>query len=263
MKTSYKQHFAGTVEAQNYDLEEYAVNSYSSLLWNLEKEELGSLLRELRRTHKRLEYLDFAAGTGRIAASLENFVDKSTAIEISQSMAARASRRLCATQVLCRDITARGAAIEGKYDLITAFRFFLNAEPDLRVAAVRALAARLRNESSLLVFNNHGNLWSLKILAWPHHHMRSAQKGWQPQGNYLRHSQIKHLLGSAGLRIVKVIGLGVLGGKIAAKIPFERSLRLERWFSASPFCSKFGQDQIYVVSLDRKLCGGATSSTKV
>lgn len=263
MKTSYKQHFAGTMEAENYDREEYATNSYASLLWDMEKAELGSLLREMRQTHSRLEYLDFAAGTGRVSAFLETLVDQATAIEISQSMAARAGRRLCATQVLCRDITAEGAAVEDKYDLITAFRFFLNAEPDLRVAAMRALAGRLRDESSLLVFNNHGNLWSLKILAWPYHRMRSAQKGWQSQGNYLRHSQIKRLLESAGLRIVKVIGLGVLGGKIAARMPFDRSLRLERWFSANPFCSKFGQDQIYVAGLDRKTSGNVTSRTEV
>jgi SAM-dependent methyltransferase len=263
MTTSYKQHFAGTTEAENYDREVYATNSYSSLLWELEKAELGLLLGKIRQTHAHVGYLDFAAGTGRVSAFLETLVDKATAIEISPSMAARAGRRLCATQVLCRDITAEGAAVEDKYDLITAFRFFLNAEPNLRWAAMRALASRLRDESSLLVFNNHGNLWSLKILGWPYHRLRSAQKGWQPQGNYLRHSQVRRLLEDAGLRIVKVIGLGVLGGKIAARMPSERALRLERWFSANPFCSKFGQDQIYVVCLNRKASGNVPSRTEV
>jgi len=225
----------------------------------MEKAELGSLLREMRQTHSQLEYLDFAAGTGRVSAFLETLVDKATAIEISQSMAARASQRLGATQVLCHDITTKEAAIEGKYDVITAFRFFLNAEPDLRVAAMRALATRLRDESSLLIFNNHGNPWSLKILAWPYHHMRSMHKGWQPHGNYLRHSQIKKLLADAGLRIEKIIGLGTLGGKISARMSFERSLKLERWFSKHQFYSKFGQDQIYVACLDRKASGNMTS----
>ena len=262
MIDTYKRQFLAAQDAARYDENEYREGSYAHLLWELEKTALSDLVADLRRTHGQISYLDFAAGTGRVSAHLETIVDNATAIEISQSMAARAGQRLRATQVLCRDITAKGAAIEDKYDLITAFRFFLNAEPDLRVAATRALAGRLRDESSLLVFNNHGNLWSLKILVWPYHRMRSAQKGWQPQGNYLRHTQIKRLLESAGLRIVKVIGLGFLGGKIAARLPFERSLRLERWFSANWFCSKFGQDQIYVACLDCRASGNATSRTE-
>lgn len=263
MIDTYKRQFLAAQDAARYDENDYREGSYAHLLWELEKTVLKDLVADLRHTHHEIRYLDFAAGTGRVSALLETIVDKATAIEISQSMAARASGRLCGTQVLCRDITAAGAAVEDKYDMITAFRFFLNAEPDLRVAAMRALAGRLRDESSLLVFNNHGNLWSLKILAWPYHRMRSAQKGWQPQGNYLRHSQIKRLLESAGLRIIKVIGLGVLGGKIAARMPFERSSRLERRFSANPFFSKFGQDQVYVAGLDRKASGNIAFRTGV
>jgi hypothetical protein len=54
----------------------------------------------------------------------------------------------------------------------------------------------------------------------------------------------------------------VLAAK-TAKIPFERSLRFEKWFSSNPFCSKFGQDQIYVAGLDRKASGNVTSRTEV
>ncbi len=253
METTYKRHFAGTKEAEDYDRDEYAADSYSSLLWELEKAGLGSLLAEFRQNHPRVEYLDFAAGSGRVAAFVENFADHATAIEISEPMADRARQRLVKSQVLCRDITLGSAPVEAKYDLITAFRFFLNAEPGLRVAALRALASRLRDESSWLIFNNHGNLWSLKLLAWPYHRLRSAGKGWQPRGNYLRHSQIIRLLDDAGFRLIKVAGLGVLGGKIAARMPFDRALKMERWLSSHPLYARFGQDQIYVAGLAETL----------
>lgn len=162
-------------------------------------------------------------------------------------MAARARLRLRATEVLCRDITVGGGEVEGKYELITAFRFFLNAEPGLRVAALAALAARLQDDRSLLVFNNHGNILSVKIIGWPYHRLRRIGRGWQPRGNYLRHGQVKQLLAGAGLRIVRVIGLGVLGGKLFSCLRWETGLRWERRLSASPVVSRFGQDQIYVV----------------
>jgi hypothetical protein len=161
-------------------------------------------------------------------------------------MAERARQRLAATKVLRRDITAADAEVEGNYDLITAFRFFLNAEPSLRLAAMRALAARLHDETSWLVFNNRGNLWSLKIVGWPYYRARNLGSNRKPYGNYLRHSEVKQLLEQAGLRIVRVLGLGVLGGKICGRLPFETALRLETKLAGMPVMRRLGQDQIYV-----------------
>jgi len=262
MMDTYKHQFLAIQDAARYDENEYREGSYAHLLWELEKSVLRSLVEDLRRAQDQIQYLDFATGTGRIAAFLENLVDSATAIDLSDSMIARARQRLRLTNVICGDITADTGVAKGNYNLITAFRFFLNAEPALRLAAMRALAARLRDESSLLVFNNHGNLWSPKILLWPYYRVRSAHKSWQTQGNYLRHSQIMQLLESTGLRVVRVIGLGLLGGKIAGRMSFDRSLRLERWFSSNPFCSNFGQDQIYVAGLNRKASGNITSRTE-
>ena len=246
MSASYKEHFSGPADAARYDEVEYAPHSYGRLLWELEKAALESLRAELRRTHAQIRYLDFASGTGRVAGFMEGLVDSATAIEVSESMAARARQRLAATAVLRRDITAGGAEVEGKYDLITAFRFFLNAEPGLRLAAVRALAARLQDETSWLVFNNHGNLWSLKMIGWPYHRVRSFGKARKPYGNYLRHAEVRRFSEQAGLRIVRVLGLGVLGGKVCGLLPFERALRLETRLARVPVLRRLGQDQIYV-----------------
>lgn len=260
MSTTYKGHFLTEAEAARYDRDEYGEGSYGQVLGELEQAVLQKLVREFRQTHARIRYLDFAAGTGRIAGFMEGLVETATAIEISESMAARARARLRTTRVLCRDITARGGELEGKYDLITAFRFFLNAEPELRLAAIKALAARLQDDRSWLVFNNHGNLWSLKIIGWPYHRLRSFRGGRKPYGNYLRHAEVKRLLTRAGLRIARVIGLGVLGGKLFSRLPFERGSRLEERLAASAFWSKFGQDQIYVACLDGRVAGQQESA---
>jgi SAM-dependent methyltransferase len=248
MTEGYRGHFATAEEAARYEQAEYAGGSYSHLLWELEQVALAPLVAEFRQIHPHLSYLDFASGTGRLPSFLEERVDAATAIEISESMAAVARRRLHRTQVLCQDITSPEATVEGQYDLITAFRFFLNAEPALRTAAMQALANRLKDETSWLVFNNHGNLWSSKLVGWPFHRLRNLGKGWQPRGNYLRHAKVMRLLNEAGLRLVRRVGLGVLGGSICQRLPYETALLWERRCAANRVLSGFGQDILYVVS---------------
>src|SRR5262245_50706863 len=135
MPTTYRHEFISAGDAGRYDSVEYAPSSYSNLLWELEKPVLTAVVREFRKTHGRIDYLDFATGTGRVAAFLEHSVDVSTAIEISEAMVDRARLRLRRIELVCRDITDPTVAPDGCYDLITCFRFFLNAEPALRLEA--------------------------------------------------------------------------------------------------------------------------------
>ncbi len=244
---TYKEHFGNANEAAGYDAVEYASGSYSALLWSLEQILLEQIIADFRASHPRIEYLDFAAGTGRVLSFCEPRVDSATGMEISEAMAARARERVSRATVLCRDITGSGAAVEGQYDLITAFRFFLNAEPALRVAGMKALAGRLRDKTSRLVFNNHGNLWSIKLLAWPYHRLRGLGKGWRPYGNYMTDAEIQKLTREAGLRIVKRIGYGMLGGTIAGRMSYDRAMRLERRLPAQKMFQRLAQNQLYVV----------------
>src|ERR1017187_8951750 len=103
MAESYRQHFTTTEEASRYEDEEYASGSYARLLWKLEQATLDPLVRQFRQTHPTISYLDFASGTGRLAAYMEDRVDVATSIEISESMANVARQKLHRTQVLCKD----------------------------------------------------------------------------------------------------------------------------------------------------------------
>ncbi len=245
---TYRQHFAQPTDADGYEISEYGEGSYSRLLWQLEQGVLADLISKFRKSHDHIAYLDFASGTGRIAAFMEHQVDDSTSIEISESMAEIARRKILKTKVLCKDITHAESSVEGHYDMITAFRFFLNAEPSLRHAAMRAIAVRLKDNESVFIFNNHGNLWSVKLLGWPFYRLKNIGRGWIPKGNYMTHAQVMKLLDLAGLKLVSRQGIGFLGGTICNRLPFSLALRIEKLLSGGLLSRFFGQDIIYVVS---------------
>jgi SAM-dependent methyltransferase len=244
----YSNHFQAANQAQEYEKGEYALGTYSSLLWEIERMQLGSLIEQLRRSKPRIAALDFAAGTGRITAFLEKHVDSVTGIEISQEMCELARKKAQRSTLVCADILGSDSKVEEKFDLITAFRFFLNTEPSLRLTALRALAARLRDRDSLLVFNNHGNLWSHKLLMWPYHAARRIGKNRSVKGNYLTSRQIRRLLPEAGLKLLNVNGCGFYSGKILKLRTYNAALLAERRAAGgalSPFCV----NQMYVAGL--------------
>ncbi|MDH3512847.1 MAG: class I SAM-dependent methyltransferase [Gammaproteobacteria bacterium] len=249
MNTTYRKQFVNKKKATAYDQVEYGSDSYNEILWRVEQEQLAALIAEFRRDYDHIDYLDFAAGTGRIVGFLEDKVDNATAVEISSSMVELARKKLTNATVICADITANAAVVEQKYDLITAFRFVLNAEPDLRLRAMRALAARLRDSSSWLVFNNHGNLWSHKLLLWPLHRLRRLGRGYLTAGNYMTNRQARKLADQAGLRIERVIGAGVLSAKVAGRMSVDSAVTLESRLARSELLSRLAVNQMYVARL--------------
>lgn len=245
---SYRERFCSIEKAYEYEVLQYSKGSYGDILWRIERELLATIVKELRGTHRTVNYLDFAAGTGRIISFMENLVDTAVGIEISKAMAELAFRDIKSACIMCCDITAPDALLEGKYDLITAFRFILNAEPSLRLSALKALASRLRDDSSCLVFNNHGYAWSYRLLAYPFYIMRSIGNG-MLKPNYLTHHEVMRVADQAGLKIDRIFGYGVLSGKIACMMSIDKAVRIERFATESPILSKFGAHQIYVASL--------------
>lgn len=256
---SYRSKFASADDAVRYENGEYAPGSYGALLWEVEKLQLEQVLKEVASPTER-SYLDFACGTGRVASHLEGRFRQCTAVEISAEMLAHARSRLKSTLLVCADLTAPDADLSRHaqaYDVITAFRFLLNAEPALRVAALATLSAFLKGSESILIINNHGNLWSHKAILWPYHRLRarfSRQK--TLAGNCLSHSDLVDLLRASGLRVRRRFGCGVLGAKALKFLPYGLLLRLEEWLSQSSL-ARFGVNQMYVVSRAPEWSGGA------
>ena len=147
---------------------------------------------------------------------------------------------------MCADITTAEAP-ERKYDLITAFRFFLDAGPPLRVAVIRALALRLKNARSVLAFTNHGNPFSYKAIAWPYHQMRRRGRDRPIVGNYMTHSDVMELLAQANLKVVEQHGYGFVTPKLFRAAP-TMAAKLERSCARRRFLNKFGVNKLYMVA---------------
>ena len=240
---SYSEHFEPEATSLEYDELQYAEGSYPSLLWELERRQIDSILNETFPDPD-FDYLDFACGTGRVLVHIESRARSSRGIEISSAMANRAKKRVSSAEIVCRDITVPSADVEAEYDLVTAFRFILNAEPDLRRRAMESLARRLRDENSILVFNNHGNLVSHKLLAFPVHQFR--MRGTRRQsGNYLSHRSVVRLAEECGLSVERAAGCGLLGGKLAKSLPPRMVQWIESRFASSRLNS-LGSNQMYV-----------------
>jgi SAM-dependent methyltransferase len=241
---SYSEHFADEGAALHYDENEYAPGTYSSMLWEIERSQLDRTIRAYAPSP--FDYLDFACGTGRVLAHVAPRARSTRGIDISEAMVARARERVPSARIEARNITD-GGDVEATYDVITSFRFLLNAEPELRLAGLKALAARLKDRSSVLIVNNHGNLASHKAVMvvpeWFRYRGRRRQSG-----NRLSHRAVVRAAEEAGLSIQRLAGCGLLGGRLAGRLPRGLVKRVEVWSARSPL-SRLGSNQLYVARL--------------
>jgi SAM-dependent methyltransferase len=98
--------------------------------------------------------LDFACGTGRITRVAERYFERCVGVDVSQDMLEVAREYCTRSQLLLQDMTR--TPLDSKFDVITAFRFFLNAEPGLRAEALAAISEALAVGGCLLL-NVHVN----------------------------------------------------------------------------------------------------------
>src|SRR4051812_10966165 len=241
----YARNFADPAGARSYE-KFYLRGTSDEAIWSIEQEFLADFFERHRSKWPECAYLDFACGTGRVISFMEERVATSRGIDVSAEMLKIAQTKVHRSELLCADITRE--PFSGGYDLITAFRFFLNADPGLRSEIMKILAAHLRDENSRLVFNNHGNPLSYKAVAWPIHRLRRLVKGRPAVGNYLNDGEIRSLLSEAGLEVTERIGYGMISPKLF-RLASSRARALERRMSASALGRKLGVNQLYIARL--------------
>jgi SAM-dependent methyltransferase len=95
--------------------------------------------------------LDFACGTGRITSVACKFFGHVTAVDISQEMLAENPCSEAAT-LHCIDLTSDD--LNETFDVALAFRFFLNAENELRMSALNAISRHLKS-NGIFICNIH------------------------------------------------------------------------------------------------------------
>ncbi len=184
-------------------------------------------------------YLDFASGTGRIIELLEKYAKKSISIDISKEMQEQAKKKCKVTEFICADITQENISIE-PVDLITAFRFFGNAENNLRMSVLKLLNTYLK-ENGMLVINNHRNPLAIKNIL---HRITGGNRDLD-----LSYFKLRSLLEQCGFKIIKTYAIGawILRDKYAQSLQPDSKLtnRLESAFRSGKF-SILSPDMIIV-----------------
>lgn len=133
--------------------EEHIRSGFYSLVWeDLEKPILTKELSRLRPAND--PALDLACGTGRVTGHVAGSGFAARGIDISEDMLAVARRRHPAATFARADITQ--CSDGARYRLITAFRFFQNADPGMQRAALDYIGRALADDG-IAVVNLHAN----------------------------------------------------------------------------------------------------------
>ena len=201
-------HLAGWVPV-HYDEVMYATDSYDTFIWGLERPFLRSVAGSLTLpAGDALRYLDFACGTGRITCALEDLAIESLGVDISPDMVSAAEAKSRHSSFSVGDILEHPGIAPGPYDLITAMRFFVNTEDEMRTRVMPALSAKLAGRHSRLVFNVHMNTINLLPAQ-----LYRRLHGWPPYRS-MTYWQAKRLVRDAGLDVVEVHGFGFLPSRL-------------------------------------------------
>jgi ubiquinone/menaquinone biosynthesis C-methylase UbiE len=144
------------------------------------------------------KYLDFACGTGRITEIIEKLVNTSFGIDISENMLQQAQQKCSNTKFFIGDFTSK-VFPDKNFDLVTAFRFFGNAEDDLRKYALSTINSLL-SENGYFILNNHRNPFAISII------LRNLIGG-NDTAN-LSYWKIRRLLKENGFTVIRTYGIG-------------------------------------------------------
>ena len=188
----------GKGEDYDRDLETSPLSMY---LWRKEQLILEGWLKELDSTRSAL---DFAAGTGRISVFLSQRFDRVLALDISQAMLELVPTKDATIEPVCADFRLNPEAVAGPFDVVTAFRFFPNAQPDLRVSALDFIASRVRI-GGLFIVNNHQNASSFLFRIG-----RLLKKTWA--NSALENEGLIREVEQHGFQLEEAVGMGVLPG---------------------------------------------------
>lgn len=235
----YRLSHQSAIKTKRYECDVYRAGSYDYFVWQEEKKTLDRELVLLKKHIAAPRYLDFGCGTGRIIGHLENKVGESIGVDVAREMLAVAKEKLRRSRLIEADLTVNDILHGQKFDLITAFRVFLNAEQQLRDAILKTLAQKL-SDNGIFIFNIHGNTWSFRLpMVWWYR----ARYG--RRLNHISYWQAKKMIARQGLRIERLYGFGVIP-KLFYRLCPRASFMLDRLFTSIPLVKYISYNLIFV-----------------
>ncbi len=221
-----------------YDFKVYGQKSGHRSIWLMERQYLTDVISRL--VVKKNKYLDFACGTGRIIEIFADGFNKAVGLDISEPMLSMAKKKNIKAELLLADITENPDIAGGEFDLITAFRFFLNAQQLLRYRVIDILAEKLTKDG-ILIFNIHNSKPSFLCLQNAFTNLFTQRK--IPS---LSRKQVTDLVKKADLEIVETRAFGIIP-KAAHIISGARLWgRMDKTLQKVKLLQKIGSDVIYV-----------------
>ena len=211
MPINYSERFQDSTAVADYESKEYGAGSYAARIWEMQRPVVEKIITDFRGGGKNpARLLDFACGTGRVIATLEPLVDAAEGIDISPNMVALARAKCRRASLHVGDILSQPELLQGKFDVITAFRFLLNVEPAVRRCILKKLRDVLRAPDGLLIVNVHGNSRSLRhpAIVWRRRRERAHPTG--AMLNEMSPAETRRLLHDCGFQIVRQFGFGML-----------------------------------------------------
>ncbi len=214
MSLSYTGRFTAAPDAQHYEHTEYAPGSYSSWIWELQRPYVQREIEAVRRQRSRIRLLDFACGTGRVLSFVENLADESIGLDISAEMLSLAAAKCHKSTLIAGNLAENLSLVTGSFDVVTMFRFILNAGPELSSTILRILHPLLLAGCGRLICNVHGNSRSLRRFALATHLSRHSSRSPQPGEpppmlEQMSPRQIGDLFRQAGYRVRSSYGFGL------------------------------------------------------
>ncbi|MCQ1536891.1 methyltransferase domain-containing protein [Methanosarcina sp. KYL-1] len=230
--------------SHDYEYKIYSKNSYDSIIWNFEKKILAKYFYLLKDQNGIIDYMDFACGTGRIISYIESLSainENLVGVDVSDSMLKIAESKLTHSKLINADLTVDDVLEMQKFDLITSFRFVLNAQPELRDLAIKLIHDKLKNNHSFLIFNVHGNKYSYRLITYV-----IARSLWGRRLNHLSYWETEKIVEKYNLKIVSFYGIGFVPKVLYRFFPSGILCHVDSLLQRIPFIKYLAYDLVFI-----------------
>lgn len=238
-KKEYRTSHLSREKSLRYEYQIYQKGLYDDIIWQEEKVILENEVMVLRQKQGAITYLDFGCGAGRITQFLEPHVDTSIGVDVSEAMLEIARPKLSKTRLLCADLTHIDILSGETFNLITAFRIFLNSGPEFSGRMLDVLVSKLTLDG-ILIFNMHGNFYSHRMITkfWYFIHGRTL--------NTTTYWCTRKLVESHKLQVMRWYGFGIVP-KIFYRLFGARAMFIcDSYLARIPFLKYISYNLIFV-----------------